>query len=482
MNRTIFTVTIGMLALVAAMLVLGAGTSGAIAGETGKTAVVMQAQSVNASQVQQPAVPLVPITTTFTYQGYLAESGAPADGQYDFDFRLFDALTGGAPIGPIVVRPNEAVSNGTFTVALDFGTLNGTAGWLEIKVRRVGGPSFILLTPRQRLTPAPYAMTLSPGAIINGTSGRGGQILTVSNASTEPSSFAIRGVSAGQNGAAGLLGIASGPGSRGVFGSNLGSSGVGVYGEKTGSGGAGVFGTNPGNGGRGVLGTTSGTGAVSVYGESSGANSTGVDGRSFGVDGFGVVAFSAGTNGTGLFAASDDGLAGRFQGNVNITGSLSKGGGSFKIDHPLDPANKYLYHSFVESPDMMNIYNGNVVLDAKGEATVTLPDWFDALNKEYRYQLTAIGAPGPNLYISKKVENNRFSMAGGTAGMEVSWQVTGIRKDAYAEKNRIPVEEAKEGDEKGKYLYPEEHGQPESKGVEYERLQQMRDEAEKTKP
>jgi hypothetical protein len=95
------------------------------------------------------------------------------------------------------------------------------------------------------------------------------------------------------------------------------------------------------------------------------------------------------------------GLAGSTQvfsvdsnGNLTITGNLSKGSGSFKIDHPLDPANKYLSHSFVESPDMMNIYNGLVVLDSHGEAAVSLPDYFQALNSDFRYQLTAIGAPG----------------------------------------------------------------------------------------
>ena len=62
-------------------------------------------------------------------------------------------------------------------------------------------------------------------------------------------------------------------------------------------------------------------------------------------------------------------LPGEFIGDVDVTGTLTKSAGSFKIDHPLDPENKYLSHSFVESPDMMNIYNGNVVLDATGEAS-----------------------------------------------------------------------------------------------------------------
>ena len=111
---------------------------------------------------------------------------------------------------------------------------------------------------------------------------------------------------------------------------------------------------------------------------------------------------------------------------------------------------------------MMNIYNGNVVLDAKGAATVQMPDWFEALNMEFRYQLTAIGAPGPNLYVAKEIENNRFEIAGGSPNSKVSWQVTGIRHDPYAEQNRIPVEKVKTGDDAGKYLYPEVYNQPDS--------------------
>jgi len=99
---------------------------------------------------------------------------------------------------------------------------------------------------------------------------------------------------------------------------------------------------------------------------------------------------------------------------------------SFKIDHPLDPANRYLHHSFVESPDMKNVYDGVVVLDDNGEAEIELPDWFSALNKDFRYQLTAIGAPGSNLYIAEEISgvttnnnnNSRFKVAGGTSGMK----------------------------------------------------------------
>ena len=140
---------------------------------------------------------------------------------------------------------------------------------------------------------------------------------------------------------------------------------------------------------------------------------------------------------------------------VSVNGTLTKTAGSFKIDHPLDPANQYLYHSFVESPDMMNIYNGIVELDQSGTAVVMLPPWFDALNGDFRYQLTPIGQPEPDLFISAEIHNNSFGIAGGSAGAKVSWQVTGVRHDPFAQANRIQVEQPKPLAEKGTYIFPE---------------------------
>ena len=97
-------------------------------------------------------------------------------------------------------------------------------------------------------------------------------------------------------------------------------------------------------------------------------------------------------------------------GNLSVTGTLTKGSGTFKIDHPLDPANKYLSHSFVESPDMMNVYNGNVVTDASGEAVVELPDYFEALNRDPRYQLTVIGSLATALDRARRSSDNRFTI------------------------------------------------------------------------
>src|SRR5208283_4202061 len=124
--------------------------------------------------------------------------------------------------------------------------------------------------------------------------------------------------------------------------------------------------------------------------------------------------------------------------NAEVIGTLSKGGGSFKIDHPLDPAGKYLYHSFVESPDMMNVYNGNVTTDKRGLATVVLPDYFGALNRDFRYQLTVIGQFAQAM-IGKEISHNRFTIRSNKPGVKVSWQVTGIRQDAYANAHRIQV-------------------------------------------
>ena len=192
---------------------------------------------------------------------------------------------------------------------------------------------------------------------------------------------------------------------------------------------------------------------------SGGPNTAGIHGR-------GMTANSTGVWGEGPGSGSN--TAAWFSGNVTVTGNLTKGGGSFKIDHPLDPADKYLSHSFVESPDMMNIYNGNVVTDADGLAVIELPDWFEALNRDFRYQLTVIGQFAQAI-VSEKIQGNRFAIRTDKPKVEVSWQVTGIRQDAWANAHRIPVEEPKGPEEQGFYLHPELYGAPEEKSIEWAR-------------
>ena len=274
-------------------------------------------------------------------------------------------------------------------------------------------------------------------------------------------------------------------GGRGVIAnggfSNSGEGGRGVVAvggdSSSGSGGDGVLangGFSNGPGGDGVrsfagssTGSFGGDGVLAVGGTGSGAGHRGGDG---------IIA-EAGLG----FEGATNGLAGNFNGNVDVSGTLTKGGGSFKIDHPLDPANKYLSHSFVESPDMLNIYNGNVTTDDNGNATVSLPDYFAALNRDFRYQLTVIGQFAQAI-VADEITNQRFTIKTDKPRVKVSWQVTGIRQDGWANKNRVPVEVQKPEGERGYYLHPEVFDQPDERSISWARhpdlMRQMKERRE----
>jgi hypothetical protein len=279
----------------------------------------------------------------------------------------------------------------------------------------------------------------------------------------------------------GITGQGTGPGAPGVKGQG-GPDGHGVEGTGSGTGHGGKFTATSGNGVNAT--SSSNTGGLftglfeGLRGQAGGIGGTGVTGNSgpgpggVGIKGTSIDPSGAAVQGTGPTAAKFTGNV-VITGNLTVTGSVSKGSGSFQIDHPLDPENKTLSHSFVESPDMMNVYNGNVTLDANGEAVVTLPEWFEALNRDFRYQLTAIGGPGPNLYVAEEVAHNQFKIGGGSADLRVSWQVTGVRQDAAAKLHRIPVEEMKTTAERGFYLDPKAYGKPVERGIDYARFPEM---------
>ena len=126
---------------------------------------------------------------------------------------------------------------------------------------------------------------------------------------------------------------------------------------------------------------------------------------------------------------------------------------------------------------MMNIYNGVATFDETGMATVELPHYFESLNRDFRYQLTAIGAPMPDLFIAQEVVSNSFMIAGGEPGKRVSWEVTGVRQDPYAEKNRLINEVEKTGDERGRLMHPEAYGRPWEEGIQGHRMKDSRNEA-----
>jgi hypothetical protein len=273
-------------------------------------------------------------------------------------------------------------------------------------------------------------------------------------------------------GATGIAGYATVAGSNGVYGNGGSSSGsTGVSGS---AGTYGVFGYS--GSGYGVYGTVPSSGVDAVHGVSASENSgvAGINDNS--TAGFGVYgqAQSPGGVGGGFYNTSSGdalftynqsgGYAAFFDGDVDVDGNLSKAGGSFKIDDPLDPANKYLYHSFVESPDMMNIYNGNATTDGQGSAVVQLPEWFETLNRDFRYQLTVIGQFSQAI-VASKVANHQFTIKTDKPNVEVSWQVTGIRQDAWANAHRIPVEVPKAQRDRGLYLHPELFGAPADKSI-----------------
>jgi hypothetical protein len=241
--------------------------------------------------------------------------------------------------------------------------------------------------------------------------------------------------------------------------SNSVNPSAGIQVSTNGTGGAAIFeATNAASAAPGVILTNAGTGlALLINGNNTSGNIPVIQVNAKDNQ-HSAATFGGGVNVSGNLTVS--GSYGAINANtVNATSiscnSISAAIKNFKIDHPLDPANKYLVYASIESPEMKNIYDGMVQLDANGEAWVTLPDYFEALNQDFRYQLTSVGAPGPNLYIAAEIQGNRFKIAGGQKGAKVSWMVTGIRHDAYAISHPLVPEQQKEIENRGKLLYPE---------------------------
>jgi hypothetical protein len=401
------------------------------------------------------------------------------------------------PVTPMAAAAQpQVVGSGTLgrlTKWTGFGSSNSVIGNSTIFEDKFGMVGIGTDTPTSRLTVAGTIQSLSggfrfPDGTVQTTSATGGLFSVSHNATlvgdgTSGSPLGVA-VPLFLNGAVGdnpILTVsntaegAANSGGAGIVasGGNSNSSfGFGGFGVSA-SGGNSISG--PGGPGLGAFGGTSDSGnggnGMSVVG----GNSNSGDGGK-GLSAFGGFSAS-GFGGDGITASPGNGplgngLAGSFEGDVEVFGMLSKGGGSFKIDHPLDPENRYLKHSFVESPDMMNIYNGNITTDDKGEAVVSLPQYFEALNQEFRYQLTVVGTFAQAI-VATKVKDNRFVIRTSAPGVEVSWQVTGIRHDPWARKNRISVEVEKTDRERGYYLHPEAFDQPEELSIQYLRHPEM---------
>lgn len=175
----------------------------------------------------------------------------------------------------------------------------------------------------------------------------------------------------------------------------------------------------------------------------------GVSGYSAPAAGWGIGVFGQG-NWYGVYA----------QGNLGATGTKT-----FIIDHPADPENKMLKHFSVESNEVLNLYRGVVTLNANGQAVVELPDYFDMINTNFSYQLTAIGTP-QQPYVLSEIAGNSFGVAG-APNTKVSWTVYADRNDLYLQQNPqegIDVVQ-KTGERQGKYISPELYGMPESSAM-----------------
>lgn len=291
-------------------------------------------------------------------------------------------------------------------------------------------------------------------------------------------------------GTSGVHGLASSTGSAsvyGVFGEASTTAGRGVFGDATAATGSttGVYAHSASTTGRAMVaiadaasGNTRGlivsVNSPTAWGIDARSNATsgapyaivgtdhspggghGVFGQELATTGlcYGTVGRCDSTAGYGVYSVGDTGASGTK---------------SFRIDHPFDPANKYLLHYSTESPYPQNFYSGNATTDANGYAWVTLPDYFEEINTNYKYQLTIVddrdAADFVAVKVSKKIRQNRFQIRTSAPNVEVSWRVEADRNDLYVRRKQPKDVLDKEGPEIGTYQHPELYHQDRSKVI-----------------
>ncbi|HYE63009.1 MAG TPA: hypothetical protein VD997_13515 [Phycisphaerales bacterium] len=292
----------------------------------------------------------------------------------------------------------------------------------------------------------------------------------VEGVTTAPDANGVLGFQQSATGSgSGVTGISSSPTSSAVLGRADALTGApnGVRGESRSPTGLGVlgFGSSLSGLNYGVWGQSASTTGRGVYGfttATSGANYS-IFGQNASPDGRAVYGFNSAASGNayGVYGRSPNsptGWAVWADGRFGASGTKS-----FVIDHPRHPASKHINHFCAEGPQPFNVYTGNAQLEADGRAVVTLPDYFEDINKDFRYQLTPIGAPGPMLHIAAEVKDNQFTIAGGTPNSKVSWTVTATRNDAWVRAHPMADVTDKLPEHQGTYLHPELFGQPDDK-------------------
>jgi len=274
-------------------------------------------------------------------------------------------------------------------------------------------------------------------------------------------------------GGGGLYGINNNSTGSGTGCGIIGQGNYGVWGQTT-YGPSAVFGLNTrttgghgvwGQGVNGVVGESTNQNGYGVFGSNSAASDPGA-----GVAGVGITGVAGQSTNTslsyGIYSYDDGGITNQ----LDVGGNFSAGGTkSFRIDNPNSPDDKFLVHFCAESPEVLNIYRGTTNLNANGEAIVEMPSYFEQINHNFSYSLTAVGSSAPNLYIKKKIENGKFIIAGGNANQEIDWVVYAERNDKYLQANPEVrnVEPVKTGKYKNKYVHPELYGKAKEKGILY---------------
>jgi len=296
--------------------------------------------------------------------------------------------------------------------------------------------------------------TLNNSAIFGQSTGTA-RAVTGEITSTATSDVAVRGNNLRTTGGIGVEGV----GVNGVSGVANNNQGFGVFGNNTAI-------PNPATGTNNAVGVA-GLGGIGVNGQTTNGQLVGVYGQNLntGIINNNIGVLGSSNTGAGVWGENLDGSYFGVYSNGELGASGLK---SFMIDHPADPANKYLKHFSMESDEVLNVYRGNIILDNSGEALVTLPTYFQSVNRNFSYHLTAIGSAAPGLFVKEEVQgNNSFKIAGGNPGQKVSWMLQAERNDPYLQhypEKRL-TEVNKRPGEKGTYLRPEIYGQPASKGV-----------------
>jgi len=403
---------------------------------------------------------------TLSYQAVLTDNaGVPKpDGAYAVTFRLYTAVSGGAALW--TESQTLQVRRGLFSAVLGSVTPLGTdlafaqPYWLSLQVAPDAE-----MSPRLRLTSTAYSLApwtsigsdlyFSGGNVGIGTTNPQAKLAVVGDAWVTP------------GGSGGTIN----------FGTPNAETGMTISGNSSNSRADLRFdgsslkllagtGAGPPPLGNGIAITTSGN--VGIGTDAPVAKLDVENASGFGVvvgttSGTGVLAYT--TNGTGVYGSSGNGYGVYSGGNFGASGTKS-----FRIDHPKDPTGKYLLHYSAESPDVLNMYTGNVVTDANGYATITLPDYFGEINKDPRYTLTVINEDGTDFVqamVVQKIRNNRFVVRTSKPDIEVSWEVKALRNDLWVRTYGAPVQVEKQGLERGKYQRPELYGMPKEMGMNY---------------